>query len=164
MYFWHAQKMWWLVEGRPLMPGMKTEWCLKLVLLGWWLIGFTYVPFVPVFYKCNKSGDSSTVDVDKGPSVTLEIPSCTFLSRARKVYDDIDKGNRACINEWQVGMEELFGPGILGAKWKVSPNLKTGRCKFVMEAQSALPPVKVRTQSQRKKIQKHIELSYEQNA
>ena len=58
----------------------------------------------------------------------------------------------------------MFGPGILGAKWKVSPNLNSGRCKFIMEAKSALPPVKFRPQNQRKKVQKHIELSYEQKA
>ena len=88
-------------------PNLLNSFVFRLVLattvfplLGWWLIGFTYVPFVPVFYKCTNLGDSNTDDdVDKGPSVTLEIPSCTFLSRARKVYGDRDKGNRACINE-----------------------------------------------------------------
>eukprot|EP00945_MAST-04E_sp_MAST-4E-sp1_P003201 g3201.t1 len=40
-----------------------------------------------------------SIGEDKGSSVCLEIPSCTFLSRARKVYDDDAKGNRACINE-----------------------------------------------------------------
>ena len=68
-------------------------------LLGWWLIGFTYVPFVPVFCRDAKPSRDDSIGEDKGSSVCLEIPSCTFLSRARKVYDDDAKGNRACINE-----------------------------------------------------------------
>jgi len=75
-------------------------------LLSWWLIGFTYIPFVPVF--CRPTEGETTKDkrvthsVDRkrdGSDVCLEIPDCTFLSRARKVYDDIDLGNRACVNE-----------------------------------------------------------------
>ena len=68
-------------------------------LLGWWLIGFTYVPFVPVFCRDAKPDTDSTGSGDKGSEICLEIPSCTFLSRARKVYQSVEKGNRACINE-----------------------------------------------------------------
>jgi hypothetical protein len=61
-------------------------------------------------------------------------------------------------------MEELFGPGILGAKWKVTPNLKTGRCRFSMEANSALPPLSLRNRTKPEKGQKHVELAYEESA
>ena len=30
-------------------------------------------------------------------------------------------------------MEELFGPGIISANWKVSPDLRTRRCRFTMK-------------------------------
>ena len=78
-------------------------------LLGWWLIVYSYIPFVPIFSSSAKQQDESTNDNNNNNKiqsssasindVVLEIPCCTFLTRARKAYNDETKGNRACINE-----------------------------------------------------------------
>ena len=98
-------------------PNMLNSFVFRLViattlfpLLGWWLIGYSYIPFVPIFSSSAKQQDESTNDNNNNNNkiqsssasindVVLEIPCCTFLTRARKAYNDETKGNRACINE-----------------------------------------------------------------
>jgi hypothetical protein len=54
-------------------------------------------------------------------------------------------------------MEELFGPGIIGANWKVSPNLKTRRCKFTMKKN--IDPIDIH--SNKSKSNNKIKIEYD---
>ena len=36
-------------------------------------------------------------------------------------------------------MEELFGAGMLGAHWRVEPDLSTGSCTFILDPEPAPP-------------------------
>ena len=59
-------------------------------------------------------------------------------------------------------MEELFGPGIIGANWKVTPDLKTRRCKFTMKKNVDPTIDNGNTISAKKRIQiKKINIKYE---
>ena len=98
-------------------PNMLNSFVFRLIiattlfpLLGWWLVGYMYIPFVPIFSEkegqlqkgCEEDKVSSDNNVSCSAStndVCLDIPCCTFLTRARKVYGDEAKGNRACVNE-----------------------------------------------------------------
>lgn len=96
-------------------PNMLNSFVFRLIiattlfpLLGWWLVGYMYIPFVPIFstkkeeiqQEHSKEGTLPVSTSSASPNdVCLNIPCCTFLTRARKVYNDEAKGNRACINE-----------------------------------------------------------------
>ena len=98
-------------------PNMLNSFVFRLIiattlfpLLGWWLVGYMYIPFVPLFPSNAPTAKESSSEPTtrhcfplKSPAspndVCLEIPCCTFLTRAREVYKDEAKGNRACVNE-----------------------------------------------------------------
>lgn len=95
-------------------------------VLAWWLIGFTYIPTLPVWSSAasqreqdsaaeqetsqeEEQEDAAVPDDDaaaaeeeeepsQGHTVVMEIPECKFLVQARIKYGT-EKGNLACLNE-----------------------------------------------------------------
>lgn len=76
--------------------------CLIIItpLLAWWLIGFTYIPTLPVWSPAPSQQEEHTEgeETPPGHTVVMQIPECKFLIKAREKYGT-EKGNLACVNE-----------------------------------------------------------------
>eukprot|EP00937_MAST-01D_sp_MAST-1D-sp2_P002203 g2203.t1 len=86
-------------------------------LLGWWLLGLSWVGFVPLHAPrerpCGGSGGEADEEVGGGGTllaeaaeppapqqvVVMQIPDCRFLREARKHFESEAVGNAACVNE-----------------------------------------------------------------
>lgn len=70
-------------------------------LLAWWLIGFTYIPILPIFEAAQEDEGGNGEEGEppqEGHTLVMEIPECKFLMKAREKYGT-EKGNLACLNE-----------------------------------------------------------------